>query len=1234
MDAELSVHDWIAANVPNSGARRSCGVGRCGSCVAMLTYTSGGKHVSRSFNTCLRPVLSCNGMAITTGTGIGSTAKPHAVQKALSDYSGTQCGFCSVGMVMNLYSRLAQQGSTPLSESELDQMVDSNYCRCTGYRPILETYKSFAGKTVATDVPSVPVTSSNVVGVDDTNVPWTQVSTESELVSALTTLKAQGVKDYFLVGGYTSKGLWPERSPAALVSIGGVASLAQTSVGTGGVHIGAGTTITDTLALLESVVKSQPATATAAITEFIKHGKLSPGGNIRNMGTIGGNVMIAYEHKDTTPFPTEWPLLFESVNADVTYVQGGQTKVVKIGDLYSQDLSYAYLKSFYIPFSKAGDVYRTYRTAQRHIYSEAFAAAVMGANVQNNVIQSATLLLNNVSKVPQRLTAIEAQMVGMNVTDETKFQALANALYQAVTPSGAHGDAEFRRSLCVAYFYKFFLSLQPSLPDRLKTGAEPWLQKGMTSGKQTFDEDSSVAPLNIPLPKVDGLKQTTGEAEYIQNISLAANTLHAAPLLATKIGAFTLDASKILAKVAGYRGLVLAKDVPDNSSNLIADGSSLYIGQPLALVLGTTPAAAVKASRLIEVAYTGAKTTVIRTIAEARAAGSFWPDKDSYKLQKGDASGQFSASDYTVSDKWGMRPQYHFHMETQSAYSIPSNDGPLVVHSATQMPTFVAATVRQTLGGLSESKVVVKNRRCGGGFGGKLANSMVPASLCAVAANARKVPISLVYEQGVNMLSLGLRPEWECESKIGFNKDGKINVVQMRPFVSSGTTPACGGHISTLLGAFDNCYNIAAWDIVGRDCKTDLPSNTSMRAPGWLPGIFFMERVITTVAQTLGVDPYVVREANFYKKNDVTPYGLTLKGWDIDTLWAKVKSTAGYQARLQGVATYNANNRWTKKGLTLLASKFTVGYSGTAAENASAMDVHIKVNKDGTVALMCGGTEMGQGLTTKVVQTVAYQLGVAVDDVMIVEQDTSVIGITGADDVTGGSVGSELTCWSAKNACAKVNTALAPVRKLLPSGTWKEVVAKAYDLGIGLTFLTKDEGITGGFDADGHVYCTYGVVAVEATLDVLTGQVDFSRADILYDLGRSVNQIVDIGQIEGAFVMGLGLTMTESIDYSQDGNMNWSDYVIPTPWEIPTEFNVSLANQIVNPYTAGGGKAIGEPPLTMTYAAVEAVELAFKAAAKESGASPSTYRSVQSPLTIQDRQKMAAVQISQMTLSQ
>eukprot|EP01059_Diplonema_ambulator_P031331 TRINITY_DN5709_c0_g2_i2.p1 TRINITY_DN5709_c0_g2~~TRINITY_DN5709_c0_g2_i2.p1 ORF type:complete len:1388 (+),score=511.65 TRINITY_DN5709_c0_g2_i2:44-4165(+) len=1219
MDADMSTHDWIVQNVPNSGLRRSCGVGRCGSCVCMLTYTDAtGNTAYRSFNSCIRPVLANNGMSITSSIGIGTTASPHPVQKALADHNGTQCGFCSVGMVMHLYAKL-QDSPQGLTVADLDRMVDSNYCRCTGYRPILDAYKSFAVnaseapqehvslkerrakafkavelprpivKPVTDVAPQPPAARGNLRGTVGT-AEWIQVSSEAALSSTLQQLSkaSPAPQDIFLVGGHTSVPLFPRNSDV-YVQVGTIPSLQVCEVTDIGVNIGAGCSLTDVI----------------AYQRIAEHGHLSPGSNIRNTGTIGGNIMIAYEHQDMSAFPVDWPMLLQATRATVTIVDcvASTTQVFTLDEFYNMpSMKFKYLQKFFIPFSNAGDVFVTCRNAQRHIYAEAECASAMRCNIQGGkiVANSVFMVFNSLGRTPMRYPAIEKAMYGIDPTDQGVFQNLCAQLAAAIQPMS--GNVAYKRSLALSHFYKFFLNMQPSLPASLSLAARPWIPKGVTQGTQMYQTNTSRSPVGQPIPKVDGLKQCTGEAQYVQNIPLPANCLHACPVLATSIGDFTVSDAGVADKVDGYHGLILAKDVPNNKHNgggtTIADKVTGHIGAVVAVVLADTPQRAVQAAELVQVSYTNVKQQLIMTCEDAIAAGSFFADSKN-TLKQGDVATGFANSDYVVEDVWNIDGQYHFHMETQSCLAIPNvENGGLEVHAATQLPVVCSDLLCETLL-KDKSQIVVKNKRCGGGFGGKLLNSILPAKLACVAALTRVQPVSLVLEQFTNMKMLGLRVPWRFETKVGFNKDGTINAVQMRPYLNAGYLNQSKGSVTAFLGAMDNCYNIPNWDIACTICKTDLPSNTSMRAPGWLPGIYNAERVISVVASKLNMLAADVRQKNFYKKGDVTPYGFPLNNWNIDQLWDNTKQSAGWQDMVSQVNTFNQSNKWVKKGLALVPTKFAVGYS-----TPNAFDVEVAVNSDGSVSVMSGGTEIGQGLTTKVTQTIAFLLQIPMERISILEQSTQVLGKHLGEDITGGSISSELCCLASKNACHRINEALAPVRKLMPDAPWDEVVKEAYRLGIPLRFLAMDEGQAKPLDPAGHVYNTYGVAALECTLDSLTGQVHLDKAELTFDIGTSANPVIDIGQIEGAFVMGLGYTLTEAIEYDTKGAMNAADYLIPTPWEIPQTMNVTLATEVANPVTTNGGKAIGEPPMTFTYAAIEAVQMAVAAAAADNGKTP------------------------------
>eukprot|EP01060_Flectonema_neradi_P012735 TRINITY_DN194_c0_g5_i2.p1 TRINITY_DN194_c0_g5~~TRINITY_DN194_c0_g5_i2.p1 ORF type:complete len:919 (+),score=220.60 TRINITY_DN194_c0_g5_i2:54-2810(+) len=792
---DLSTHDWIAANIPNSGIRRSCGVGRCGSCVCSLSYTDNtlGKTVVRSFNSCLRPILACNGMHITTISGIGNAANPHPCQDALAKHSGTQCGFCSAGMVMNLYSKLTDNPSTKFTAAELDKSIDGNYCRCTGYRPILDAYKSFASDTESkteekTTTQKVfnatplekPTTNykpieapqnfmakptTRLATTDSSGAQWFTATTQAELQTILKSLSTRAVipKDVMKVAGHTSLGLYAGRKANVYVSIGNIPELSKcvfTQIGTQ-VTVGSTTTLTNMLSFFENAIKALGATSQKIkfLQRFVEHGMRSPGNNVRNTGTVGGNLMLAYEHQnDGLAFPLEWPMLFESVDATLNIVNAktSTTSTVTFPQFYAitpDEMKFSFIHSINIPYSETGDVFVSYKTGARHIYSEAFASAAMKVNVAANgtITPGKTrMVFNGMGTTAARMTSLETAMDGMLVTDEAKFKSLVAIIQSTLKPAE---KPEYRIQLCVSFFYKFFLGLQPNLPASLKSAVAPWNDKATTSGKQAFTPDPSEAPISMPIQKIDGLKQCTGEAEYIQNIPLTTGTIHGSIVWATQIGDFTLNPT-VASGMPGFKGVITSADVPDNKSMLLASKKTLYVGQAIVIVLAATRQQASDCAAAFGVNYTQTTPAVIDLDV---ASQDKTRHMSSQSITEGDVEKEFATAPKVVTDTWDLGAQYHFHMETQSAYAMVGGEGGVVVHSATQMPVVVQQSVAAVLG-QPASTVDIRNRRCGGGFGGKLTNSVTPACFAAVATNKTKLPVSIVYEQSDNMLGAGLRP--------------------------------------------------------------------------------------------------------------------------------------------------------------------------------------------------------------------------------------------------------------------------------------------------------------------------------------------------------------------------------------------------------------------------------------------------------------------------------------------
>eukprot|EP01062_Namystynia_karyoxenos_P051009 TRINITY_DN398_c0_g1_i1.p2 TRINITY_DN398_c0_g1~~TRINITY_DN398_c0_g1_i1.p2 ORF type:complete len:1405 (+),score=494.19 TRINITY_DN398_c0_g1_i1:110-4324(+) len=1257
-----SVHDWVDANVFGARLRRNCGIGFCGACLCMLSYKdpSSGQMVHRAFNSCLRPILSCNGMAITTAAGVGSEAKPHPIQKALADNSGTQCGYCSAAVVMNLYAHLQDSQGKEKQAKDLDSLLDCNTCRCTGYRPILDTYKSFATNPPAKPqhpgaqlrggmaVPD-PVPPPGEVPLPEPRMPpvygalsagaWHEPQTEADLQQVLAGLKAQSPapKDVMLVCGRTSQGLYDTRVPDAFVNLGHVGSLRGCSSGDAGLEIGSGVTMHDAIEFLDAQATQNPAKG-AAFARVAAHGRLSPGHTIRNVGTVGGNVMLSHRHSaDGNQFPLEWPMLFTALSAKVTVVDSaGAASELDMDTFYQTDMSFKYLQKISVPWNPAGMVFRTFRDSQRHMYSHALIAAAMTCNLDSSgkvAVESSRVVFNNIGQRPLRLAAVEALLDGCDPTDEARFQStLLPALQKAVVPSTPYGDKSFREGLAVSYLYKFMLALQPSVPADLQSAAQSWLPRAVTSASQTFQQDKSVWPLNKAMPKQDALKQVTGQAQYVRDLEWPRGCLHAALVMAEQCGDITSIDDSVASAMPGFERVVTSKDVPAAQNKqgifvgypILADGKAEWIGQMVAIVLADSPEHARECARAVVVNYQNVRAPVLTT-DDAIAAGAYFPDAQLPKtaLTQGDADKALAAADHVAKFTFHMGNQYHYHMETQSAMALPTESG-ITVHAATQVPSMAVQDVANCTG-LSAADVDVQVRRCGGGFGGKLDGSRLTAQVAALPAWLTGRPVRFIADIEHNMRMYGQRAAWRFDSQVGVMKDGQITAVKTQCVINSGAAiMPLGVDFAPVafFTAFDNVYNIQNWDVTLRAVRTDTAPTAACRAPGWLPGVFSMERVIQAASAIAGVSMDAVRTRNMYKLGDTTPFAFPLKNWNVPQLLSDVMTSSDYQKRLVDVQKFNAANRWVKKGIAALPTKFAIGgYTGAKL----TCELALRISSDGSISYRCGGTEIGQGLTTKVSQTIAYHLGNGCEVSNVVPQPySSVGGFGGAMDATGGSITSEMACLAAKNACMQLKPGLDKAAGALPADApWGTICAQAATLGEVLSAHGYCDGMAKAQDPDGDGYNTCGTAVVEVTLDALTGQLDIARGDILYDIGRSVNPTIDVGQIEGAFAMCAGYVLTEEVSYDKSGMMEWKEYKPPTPWEIPAQWNVGLYNSAPNPATVGGGKAIGEPPMSLAYAIVDAAEQALAAVATAQGKSAKPIEAI--PLTITQRHRLAQV---------
>jgi xanthine dehydrogenase/oxidase len=462
-----------------------------------------------------------------------------------------------------------------------------------------------------------------------------------------------------------------------------------------------------------------------------------------------------------------------------------------------------------------------------------------------------------------------------------------------------------------------------------------------------------------------------------------------------------------------------------------------------------------------------------------------------------------------------------------------------------------------------------------------------------------------------DMVTSGQRHPFLAHWKVGVNKDGKLQALEADVFCNAGWSQDLSAAVGDrALSHIDGCYLIPNVHVRGRLCKTNTMSNTAFRGFGGPQGIFISESYMEEIADRLDIPVERLREINFYKPNEETHFNQSLKDWHVPTMYKQVLDETNYEERREAVTKFNASHKWKKRGLSIVPTKFGISFTALFLNQAGAL-VHIY--HDGTVLVAHGGTEMGQGLHTKMTMIAAETLGVPLSDVHISETATNTVANTSS---TAASASSDLNGYAIFNACAQINERLAPYReKFGKDAPMKKLASSAYFDRVNLSangfYKTPDIGyVWGPNTGQMFFYFTQGVSCAEVEVDTLTGDWTCLRADVKMDIGRSINPSIDYGQIEGAFVQGMGLfTMEESLWFrggpmkGQLATRGPGAYKIPGFRDIPQEFNVSMLKGVTweNLQTIQRSRGVGEPPLFMGSVVFFAIRDALKAARKQYG---------------------------------
>jgi xanthine dehydrogenase large subunit len=735
----------------------------------------------------------------------------------------------------------------------------------------------------------------------------------------------------------------------------------------------------------------------------------------------------------------------------------------------------------------------------------------------------------------------------------------------------------------------------------------------------------------------------TGAAKYVDDlVPDLARLVHAWPVASSEAHARVLAIDESSAReVPGVLALLTARDVPGENDvgparrdEPLFPSEVCFQGQPIAWVLAESEEAARLGAAKVQVRYE--VLPAVSSIEQAIREESFLVGPE--RMRRGDPEAAIEAAPYSLSGELFVNGQEHFYLETQAAIAFVDADDTLHVESSTQHPSETQEIVARVTG-RAKNRVLVQCLRMGGAFGGKEVQANAWAAIAALGALRLKRPVRVRLTRYQDMVMTGKRHPFLGRFRVGFDEQGKLRGLELRLFSDGGFSLDLSAPVlSRAMFHVDNCYLLPNVEIVGYACRTHRPSNTAFRGFGGPQGMIMIEEILDRIARTLELLPHAVRERNFYRPGDTTHYGQEVRDAErITRIWGELVESSQFRERAADIERFNAASPHQKRGIAITPVKFGISFTTAFFNQAGAL---VLIYKDGSVQVNHGGTEMGQGLHTKMLQVAAHALGLPLSAVRVMPTRTDKVPNTSA---TAASSGSDLNGAAVLAACETLRDKLAEIAgrtlgvarervvfvggrvhaqgRPAPSLTFEEVVTAAYLERVPLFATGYYRTPNIHFDRQSGTgkpfhYFAYGAAVAEVEVDGFTGQYELLRADILHDVGDSLSPLVDRGQVEGGFIQGVGWLTTEELVWDVRGALassGASTYKLPTLGECPPVFRVELLSRATEPGAVYGSKAVGEPPLMLALSVREALRAAV-AAFGENGvtelASPATPEAV------------------------
>ena len=1057
----------------------------------------------------------------------------------------------------------------------------------------------------------------------------------------------QQFPDGQLVAGATELGLnitkRYQKFPT-LISVEAVAELKEIKATETEWHIGAAVTLTQ--------IEEEMAEEFPALGDMLR---VFGSRLIRNRATMGGNLVTASPIGDSAPvllaLDAKVVIVAQASSLCVSEDQknkltGKMPVPLRERTLPISEFFVAYrktalqtgeiLKTIIVPrgISKPGLTRKCswFKVSKRREMDISTVAACFTVDLdKQNVVRHTRLAYGGVAAMPSRAKKTESAPLGKVWSKETIENVLPILRTEFTPISDVRGSAEYRSGLVTSLLEKYYFDSVAADVSRLNSPLKS--QSGLTSAATK------------PAPHESAHKHVTGEAVYTDDPPAGKNFLEVWPVCAPHAHARILKRDASAARrVPGIRAVLLAEDIPGlndigtkRDEILLADKEVLFHGHMVALVVGKTQEACRAAAEKVVVEYE--PMPHILNLRQALAEKSFHNEPNF--IRRGNCDDALANAPSTLEGEFELGGQEHFYLETQAAWAERGEDGSMFVVSSTQHPSEVQAVVAHVLH-LPANKVVVQVPRMGGGFGGKETQAAMPAALAALAAHHTGQPVRVRFNRDQDMALTGHRHPFLAKFKVGFDENGLLRAAKIHLWSNGGWAQDLSQAVTDrALFHLDNAYYIPAVEFQGQVAKTNLSSNTAFRGFGGPQGMLVMEEILDRIARRLGLSPEVIRERNLYRgkgETNTTPYGQEIGDNRIRTIWRELKRTSHLARRRKEIAKWNGENPHHKRGIAMTPVKFGISFTVTHLNQAGAL---VLVYQDGSVQVNHGGTEMGQGIHTNIAAIAAKELGVKPEQIRVMATSTDKVPNTSA---TAASAGTDMNGAAVKNACDILRARLAPValnlvaaevtrlklksqidQSLLTSAatedlvfangfvfhrelpdakvSFAEVVKQAYLARVSLsaTGYYATPGIhydrAAGRGRPFH-YFACGAAVTEVEVDGFTGMHRVLRVDILHDVGDSVNEGVNRGQIEGGFVQGLGWLTTEELKWNDEGQLmthSPDTYKIPSVGDTPQIFNVTLLKNATQKNVIYGSKAVGEPPFMLAISVREAIRDAVAA---------------------------------------